>query len=124
MLNTRVIYDSIYQHIEAINELPLLSSFNVGIGGDRGLITIIGRGYVLHAYFREDIINRPSISIALHGPLKDTEHLKTDLYAVTIGDGLVTIDVLKEILRLLDAGESPVEYVQNNIIPWPDETFE
>jgi hypothetical protein len=140
MLNTRFLYtsvingslettrdetsllsiDAILQHIDEIYRIPSPSTFNIGygIGTSRGFITIHDRGFILHAYFVDEVVKGASIQIELFGPFGDPERLKNNPYAGTI-EGLITLHTLKQAIHLLDKGESPVEYVQSNIVSWP-----
>ncbi len=96
--------------VDQFFRLPPLKSYGDGIGGTHATLTVIDNGFILHAYFDED-----GIGLEMYGPVvPGTEREHGDPYDGSGLWGAVDVPTLKEVLRLLDAGTSPREYVQTN----------
>ena len=84
--------------------------FPSGADGDHAWISIVDGGFVLHAYFQ-----RQAVTFELYGPARvGKKKREGDPYDGTGLRGEVDADTLKEVIRLLDQGESPRAYVQEN----------
>jgi hypothetical protein len=84
--------------------------FPSGADGDHAWISIIDAGFVLHAYFY-----RQTIRFELYGPMPvGKEKQYGDPYDGSGLSGELDADTLNGIITLLDRGQSPREYVQQN----------
>lgn len=137
MLNARAVYNSVSNgilvldrdekgtmdlaalltHIEAIANLPSLSSYLGDVSGDRGFITVKNAGFVMHAYFVDDeeIVDNLSVRVELCGPLAESAGAEKTCEPEEYF-GFMTVASLKEMLRLLDDQKPPIECFRSNAV--------
>lgn len=78
--------------------------------GDHAWISVVDRGFVLHAYFE-----RRTIRFELYGPKPvGREKERGDPYDGSGLTGVLEADTLKEVITLLDQGECPRQFVREN----------
>ena len=86
-------------HVTRLAERPSLSEYDPEISGHRAWLTVNDPGYIFHAYFGDDGI--------------DFEwHHQTVGRAEVLG-GILQLADLQEVLRLLDSGEAPEDFLRN-----------
>jgi hypothetical protein len=98
--------------VERFSEMgsDLQGRFSQVAYGDHAWISIIDAGFVLHAYFYEQIIR-----FELYGPKPvGKEKGFGHPYDGSGLSGELDADTLKGVIRLLDQGQWPREYVQEN----------
>jgi hypothetical protein len=94
-----------------------LSSRIDGASGDHAWISVIDRGFVLHAYFGENCRADGIVGFELYGPYPPgTECEHGDPYDGRGLAGRMTTACLKAVLSLLDKGHSPVDYVRGSAL--------
>jgi hypothetical protein len=94
-----------------------LSSRGEGASGDHAWLSVIDRGFVLHAYFGEDCGGDGVVGFELYGPYPPgTERDHGDPFDGRGLAGGMTTACLKAVLALLDGGQSPVEYVRASAV--------
>lgn len=101
------------EHLGAITLLPHLSTYEGGVSGTRGFMSIIAKQHILHAYFEDelDIVGDEDVRFELTEHSGEYDEPKHPYSSIT---GYMTPDCLREVLRLLDKGQSPIEYVRAN----------
>lgn len=96
---------------------PPVSSQGDGASGTHAWISVIDRGFVLHAYFGEECRAGGAVGYELYGPYPPrTEREYGDPYDGTGLAGTMTTACLKDVLGLLDGGRSPVEFVRGSAL--------
>lgn len=90
--------------------LPSLSRFGDGFAGHKAWISVVDRGFVFHAYFGDD-----AIDFELYGPYEPGTEM-TSCESSTGICGRIDSSCLKEALKLIENGESPVEFVSTSAI--------
>jgi hypothetical protein len=98
--------------VERFHEMGsnLEGRFAAGVVGDHAWVSVVDGGFVLHAYF-----NLHEIRFELYGAqpvAKEKKH--RDPYDGSGLSGELEVQTLKEVLRLLDRGQSPRQFVQEN----------
>jgi hypothetical protein len=89
---------------------PEVSEARAGVTAHKGHISVIDREYILHAYFL-----RQHVEFELYGPPpRETGRLPRPLRDGGGLAGAMSVDSLKEVLRMLDRGESPVQFLEEN----------
>jgi hypothetical protein len=104
--------DVLLGHITSIGELPSLSSYPGEAMGDRGFISIAAGRFILHAYFvdREEAVGNASVRFELFCSEQSVETL------VGPWSGLIPVDGLKYVVRLIEECTSPVGYLKTNAV--------
>jgi hypothetical protein len=103
--------------VDRLAAAPTVSSRGAGASGDHAWISVIDRGFIAHAYFGEETRRDGVISFELYGPYSPgTERDDGDPYDGRGLAGSMTTAQLKVMLSLLDAGQSPVEYVRETAL--------
>jgi hypothetical protein len=98
--------------VDRLAAAPPLSSSGAGVMGDHAWVSVIDRGFVAHFYFSEGCRDG-LVGFELYGPYPPgTERQHGDPYDGTGLSGSMSVATLKEVLRLLDAGTSPVDFVR------------
>ena len=84
--------------------------FPPGSSGAHAWMSIVDQGFVMHAYF-----DRRTITFELYGPTPvGREKEYGDPYDGRGLSGELDADTLKNVIKLLDEGRSPRDYVQAN----------
>ncbi len=111
--------DTLLKHIEAISALPALSSYPGGVSGCQGSMTIVDKGFILHAYFVDDegIVDGTPVQFELYGPYPSGQEGQVEPGAEdNETSGYMTVECLKQVLTLLDEGKAPVEFVRSDAV--------
>jgi hypothetical protein len=84
--------------------------FPGGSDGDHAWVSVVDGGFIVHAYFC-----RKTIRFELYAPpAVGREKKHGDPYDGSGLSGEVDVQTLKEVLRLLDRGQSPREFIREN----------
>jgi hypothetical protein len=89
-----------------------VSSYGGGASGHHAWIIVSDQGFNLEVYFGEDTRTDGVIDFVLYGPCPPGE--RGSIYDGRGLHGEMTTACLKELLALLDAGRSPVDYVRES----------
>src|SRR5438132_1498626 len=103
--------------VDRLAAAPPVSSDGGGASGDHAWISVIDRGFVLHAYFGEDCRADGAVGFELYGACPPgTERDHGDPYDGRGLAGSMTTACLKSVLSLLDNGHSPVDHVRGSAL--------
>ncbi len=102
--------------LRAVDELDAMPepTFEAdGMEGDKGVLSVLDRGFILHAYF-----GGGKIRFELYGPIvPGSECDPRPLHAAVEGhSGVMSVECLKGVLRLMEEGRSPVEFVRSHAL--------
>src|SRR5262245_42876870 len=96
---------------------PPLSSYGPNASGDHAWMSVIDRGFVAHVYFDEGTGANGTVEFELYGPYPPgTERDYSDPYDGNGLAGRMTTECLKQMLSILDAGKSPIDFVRTSAI--------
>jgi hypothetical protein len=94
--------------VDELVAMPDLSIAAHGVEGAKGGISIIDRGFILHSYF-----SGPGVQFEIYGPFAPgTERSPRPAQECSGLTGSMSIDCLKDVIRMLDGGCSPLEHVR------------
>lgn len=103
--------------VDRLAAAPTVSSRGDGASGDHAWLSVIDRGFVLHAYFGEDCRDGGFVGFELYGPYPSgTERDPVGPFDGRGLEGRMTTASLKAVLALLDDGQSPVDYVRGSAV--------
>ncbi len=109
---SRLQLKELFRWVDEITALPDPINATHGYEGDKGFISIIDRGFILHAYFTGEIVR-----YELYGPFAPgTERSPRPPKEDHGLEGSMSIACLKDVIRLLDDGRSPLEYIRSNAL--------
>ena len=69
--------DELHRLVERLAAAPSVSSYGGGASGDHAWISVIDRGFVLHAYFVEDCRGDGIIGFEFYGPYPPGTEMKS-----------------------------------------------
>ena len=96
--------------VDELSAMPALSIAEHGVEGDRGCLSIVDRGFILHAYF-----SGRAVRFEVYGPFAPgTEQSPRPPWEYPGLTGSMSTACLKEVLRILDRGRSPLEHIRMN----------
>lgn len=102
--------DALLELVDRFARMPPLRSYNPEQAGDHAWLSVIDRGFVFHVYFSDD-----DPTFELYGPFAPGSELQhRDPYDGSGLAGSMSIQSLKDVLAMLDRGESPREHVQQH----------
>ncbi len=98
----------VLQSVDELAAMPDLSIAEHGVEGAKGGISIIDRGFILHSYF-----SGPRVQFEIYGPFAPgTERSPRSAQGGSGLSGSMSIDCLKDVIRMLDRGSSPLEHIR------------
>jgi hypothetical protein len=103
--------------IDRLAAAPTVSSRGRGTSGHHAWISVIDRGFVLHAYFGEETNEQGRIDFELYGAYPPGEELaRQDPYAGKGLMGEMTTRCLKDALSLLDQSQPLVDFIREQAL--------
>jgi hypothetical protein len=96
--------------VDELAAMPDLSIAEHGVEGAKGVLSIVDRGFIIHAYF-----SGHAIQFEVYGPFAPgTEQSPRPPWEYRGLTGSMSTACLKEVICILDRGGSPLEHIRLN----------
>lgn len=111
--------DRIWEYCEYIAASPDLASYegdalHGGVDGDRGYVSAVAHGVVLHAYFSADIEHVGNSSVRVELSCIECDTRQGD--ALKTVTGMLTLSQLRELIEKLEANDDPIGFASAHVV--------